>query len=150
MTVTGLAKLTCDSHLNFRFRECFEQEVPSHSGNYRVWINSKTRTWDDKNIQYEQTIIQTKEILEKIFGSAINVLWRICLLFIFNFFLFSFFIFCSRNINQFEVFRTIGCNVWKPDLAIVSVRKSYKEAETIKTTKHCIGGESKSDWITRP
>ena len=29
------------SHLNFRFRACFEQEVPWHSGNYIVWIHSK-------------------------------------------------------------------------------------------------------------
>ena len=26
------------SHLNFRFWACFEQGVPWHSGNYRVWI----------------------------------------------------------------------------------------------------------------
>ena len=39
------------SHLNFRFRACFEQGVPWHSGNYRVWIHSETRTWHDKNIQ---------------------------------------------------------------------------------------------------
>ena len=36
---------------NFRFRACFEQGVPWHSGNYRVWIHSETRTWHDKNIQ---------------------------------------------------------------------------------------------------
>ena len=41
----------CCSHLNFRFRACFEQRVPWHSGNYRVWISSETRTWHDKNIQ---------------------------------------------------------------------------------------------------
>ena len=39
------------SRLNFRFRACFEQGVPWHSGNYRVWIHSKTRAWHDKNIQ---------------------------------------------------------------------------------------------------
>ena len=39
------------SHLNFRFRACFEQGVAWHSGNYRVWIHYKTRTWHDKNIQ---------------------------------------------------------------------------------------------------
>ena len=42
-------KSSC-SHLNFRFRACFEQGVPWHSGNYRVWIHSETRTWHDKNI----------------------------------------------------------------------------------------------------
>ena len=39
------------SHLNFRFRACFEQGVPWHSCNYRVWIHSETRTWHEKNIQ---------------------------------------------------------------------------------------------------
>ena len=39
------------SHLNFRFRTCFEQGVPWHSGNYRMWIHSEMRTWHDKNIQ---------------------------------------------------------------------------------------------------
>ena len=39
------------SHLNFRFRACFEQGVPWHSGNYRVWIHSEMCTWHDKNIE---------------------------------------------------------------------------------------------------
>ena len=39
-------KSSC-SHLNFRFCTCFEQGVPSHSGNYRVWIHSETRKWHD-------------------------------------------------------------------------------------------------------
>ena len=39
------------SHLNFRFCACFKQGVPWHSGNYRVWIQSETRTWHEKNIQ---------------------------------------------------------------------------------------------------
>ena len=38
-------------NLNFRFPTCFEQGVPWHSGNYRVWIHSESRTWHDKNIQ---------------------------------------------------------------------------------------------------
>ena len=42
------------SHLNFRFRSCFEQGVPWHSGNYRVWIHSETRTWHHKNIQVKK------------------------------------------------------------------------------------------------
>ena len=33
------------SHLNFRFHACFEQVVPLHSDNYRVWIHSDTRKW---------------------------------------------------------------------------------------------------------
>ena len=39
------------NHFNFRFRACFEQGVPWHSSNYRVWIHSETRTWHDKNLQ---------------------------------------------------------------------------------------------------
>ena len=39
------------SHLNFRYRPCFEQGVSWHSGNYRVWIHSDTSTWHDKHIQ---------------------------------------------------------------------------------------------------
>ena len=39
------------SHLTFKFRACFEQGGPWHSGNYRVWIHAETRTWYDKNIQ---------------------------------------------------------------------------------------------------
>ena len=38
-------------HLNIRYRACFEQGVPWHSGNYRVWIHPETRTWHDKNVQ---------------------------------------------------------------------------------------------------
>ena len=41
---------TC-SHLNSRFHACFEQGVPWHWDNYRVWIHSERRTWHDKNIQ---------------------------------------------------------------------------------------------------
>ena len=37
--------------LNFRFRACFEQGVPWHSGNYRVWSQSETCTWHDKKSQ---------------------------------------------------------------------------------------------------
>ena len=33
------------SHINLKFCAYFEQGVPWHSGNYRVWIHSKTRTW---------------------------------------------------------------------------------------------------------
>ena len=35
------------SSFAFRFRTCFEQGVPWHSGNYRMWIHSETRTWHD-------------------------------------------------------------------------------------------------------
>ena len=39
------------SHINFRFCACFEQWVPWHLGNYRVWIHSETCMWHDKNMQ---------------------------------------------------------------------------------------------------
>ena len=39
------------SHLNFRFCACFDQGVPWHSGNHRVWIHSEMHMWHDKNIQ---------------------------------------------------------------------------------------------------
>ena len=39
------------SHLNFRYRACYEQGIPGHSGNYREKVHSKTRTWHYKNIQ---------------------------------------------------------------------------------------------------
>ena len=39
------------SNLIFRYGTCFEQGVPLHSGNCRVWIHSQTRTWHDKNTQ---------------------------------------------------------------------------------------------------
>ena len=32
------------NHLNFRYCACFQQKVPWHSGNYRVWIYYETRT----------------------------------------------------------------------------------------------------------
>ena len=59
------------SHLTFRLRACFEQGVPWHSDNYRVWIHSKTRTWHDKNIQYN---LPSFEIFRKI---ALTIcLWK--------------------------------------------------------------------------
>ena len=39
------------SHLISIHGACFEQRVPWHSGNGRVWIHSQTRTWHDKKIQ---------------------------------------------------------------------------------------------------
>ena len=46
-------------HLNFRSRACFEQRVPWHSGNYKVWIHSETRTWHDT--QYSQTQVCSRK-----------------------------------------------------------------------------------------
>ena len=36
------------SHLNFTFPVCFEQGVPWHSCNYRVWIHFKMHAWHDE------------------------------------------------------------------------------------------------------
>ena len=44
----------CGVESNFRFRACFEQGVPWHSDNYRVWIQSETCRWHGKNIQSEK------------------------------------------------------------------------------------------------
>ena len=73
-TLNHLAKLSSScgfesscSHLNFRFRACFEQGVPWHSGNYRVWIRSETRTWHEKNIQSVCSFSFKSELKIKIF-----------------------------------------------------------------------------------
>ena len=66
LSVSGF-EASC-SHLNFRFHASFEQGVPWHSGNYRVWINSETRTWHEKNIQLEiKAFINYKNIKTNIF-----------------------------------------------------------------------------------
>ena len=49
--LSGSGFESCCSHLTFRFCACFEQGVPWHSGNYRVWIHSEMCTWHDNNIQ---------------------------------------------------------------------------------------------------
>ena len=47
----------CPCHVTYALQSestlynCFEQGVPWHSDNYRVWIDSETRTWHDKNMQ---------------------------------------------------------------------------------------------------
>ena len=51
------------SRNSFRFRTCFVKGVPWHSGNYRVGIHSKTRTWYDKNTQYHIDC-NKKELIE--------------------------------------------------------------------------------------
>ena len=47
------------SPINIRYRACFEQGVPSHSGNYIVWIHSETGTWHDNKLQS----IKLKEVI---------------------------------------------------------------------------------------
>ena len=51
--LSGCGFESCCSHLNFRYRTCFEQGFSWHSANYRVWIHSKMRTWHDKNRQLD-------------------------------------------------------------------------------------------------
>ena len=50
--LSGCGSESSCSHLHFRFRTCFEQWVPWHSGNYRVLIHSETCTSYDKNIKF--------------------------------------------------------------------------------------------------
>ena len=59
------------SHLNFRFCACFEQGVPWHSGNYRVWIHSETRTWHDKNIQSVEPLINDRYYVNVIYSDQV-------------------------------------------------------------------------------
>ena len=53
------------SHLNFRYHAYFEKRVPWQSGNYRMWIPFKLRTWHDTNIQPKLAIDENWEILKK-------------------------------------------------------------------------------------
>ena len=68
------------SHLNFRFRDCFEQRVPWHWRNYRVWIHSERRTWHDNNIQsnapYRKILITQLNHLASL-AKWLNVPWWI-------------------------------------------------------------------------
>ena len=50
------------SHLNFRFCACFEQGVPWHPGNYRLWIHSETHAWHDNNMQLRYLTLYTSYI----------------------------------------------------------------------------------------
>ena len=68
------------SHLNLKYRACFEQGVPWHSGKYRVWIHSQTRTWHDKNIQSGEQMLQNIHFFSywtKCFNEYIHVLKQI-------------------------------------------------------------------------
>ena len=49
--LSGCGFECCCSQLTFRYCVSFEQGVPCHSSNYRVYIHSETRTWHDNNIQ---------------------------------------------------------------------------------------------------
>ena len=77
----GFESLCC--HLNFRYCTCFEQGNPWHSGNYRVWIHSKTRTWHDKNMQsfrfyFSLLVFPVCFLLIYTWWSRLNLLLRPC------------------------------------------------------------------------
>ena len=59
-----------NSHLYLRYLSCFQQGVPWHSGNNRVWIYSKTSRWPDKNIQsfFNSFLISNSTFLVKFFS----------------------------------------------------------------------------------
>ena len=61
------------SNIHFRFCACFDQGIPWHSGNYRVWIRSKTSTWHDKNIQSVEANMLTLLLLYDIFYIFLSV-----------------------------------------------------------------------------
>ena len=58
------------SHLNCRSRACFEQGVPWHSGNYRVWTHSETRTWHYKDIQSNAPY---RKVLTTLFNYSVSL-----------------------------------------------------------------------------
>ena len=49
-------------HLNFRYRPSFEQGVPWHSGNYKVYIHSEKRAWHDTNVQSYILVMSKKHL----------------------------------------------------------------------------------------
>ena len=71
-------KPTC-SHLNSRFRACFEEGVYCHLVSYIGCILTKTRTWNDKKIQsnapYRQVLTIQPNHLAR-FGKSLSLhLW---------------------------------------------------------------------------
>ena len=71
------------SDLTLRFCACFKQGVSWHSSNYRVWIQSKMCTWQDKNIEYLAVssfsvaikAVLTHSVCNYIFFSALNLIF---------------------------------------------------------------------------
>ena len=62
-------------HLNLRYRGCFEQGVPWHSRNYRVWIHSETRVWHDNNVQANATQLNHLASLAKWLSVRLRTKW---------------------------------------------------------------------------
>ena len=48
--LSGCGFRSRSSLLNFWYWDYFEYRIPWHSGKYRVWIHSETRTWHSNNI----------------------------------------------------------------------------------------------------
>ena len=61
------------SDLNFRYRACFEQGFPWHSGNYRVLIHSETRTWHARTCSHWMCCLCTQ--IKQSNSSSLSVSW---------------------------------------------------------------------------
>ena len=68
------------SHLNFRYCACFEQRVPWHSCNYRVWIHSETHMWHERNIQ-STSIVPSLNVYPSRILHFTSILWSVILYF---------------------------------------------------------------------
>ena len=71
------------SHLNFRFRACFEQGVPCNSGNYRARIHSENAyvTWQEHTVRK----LLTKNVRDTVSWSWLFLLIEFLLLWCFIF-----------------------------------------------------------------
>ena len=71
--VSGSGFESSCNNLIIRFRACFEQGLPWHAGNYRVWIHSETRTWHDSNIQSVKGYPDVDLVADCYFENSIKV-----------------------------------------------------------------------------
>ena len=67
------------SYINLRYLACFPQEVPWHSGNYRVYLHFKTRKCHDKNTQSKRYCFLKNKEFRGIFHEKNK--WMYCTLF---------------------------------------------------------------------
>ena len=87
------------SHLNVRYRAFFEQGVPWHSGKYKVYIHSETRTLHDKKIQWLSVCLQTKWLrvripLKSLKRQILCLFWAISTLIDLNIFYYYYYHYC--------------------------------------------------------
>ena len=75
---------SCYIHLNFRYSAGFDQTISCHSGHYRVWIHSKTRTWHEKKMRLEHTRFPWEKISYRKFRLHWFFLFRVILFWCFN------------------------------------------------------------------